>query len=94
VGRSISAIPRVNPHGETRSPTHKPHPDSGGGELQQGEIVGVVFLKARCNGSEVFELVEEALDQVAEAVEEGLNAGMLVRRANGLMLAQAPRPAN
>ena len=53
----------------SRSPTHKAHPDSGGGEFDEGEIVGVVLFEARCDGPEVFELIEEAFDKVSEAVE-------------------------
>src|SRR5579862_1861584 len=55
----------------TRSPTHKPHPDPCGDEFDDGEVVGVVFFEARSDGSEMFDLVEEALDEVAISVEEG-----------------------
>src|SRR5579863_5719515 len=54
----------------TRSPTHKPHPDFGGGEFDEGKIVGIVFFEARGHGSEMLELVEEPLDEVAIAIEE------------------------
>src|SRR5215212_8687590 len=54
----------------SRSPTHKPHPDLESGELDEGEIIGVVLLEASGDGSEVLELVEEALDEVAVAVQE------------------------
>src|SRR6516225_11558808 len=53
-----------------RSPTHKSHPDACGGELDECEVVGIVLFEARGNGSEVFELVEEALDEVSETIEE------------------------
>ena len=52
-----------------RSPTHKPHPDSGGGKFDESEVVGVVLFEASCDGPEVFELVEEAFDEVAIAVK-------------------------
>ncbi len=55
----------------TRSPTHKPHPDSYGCELDEGEVVGVVLFIARGDGPEVFEFVEEALDEVAVSIEKG-----------------------
>ncbi len=55
----------------TRSPTHKSHPNSYCGELDEGEVVGVVLFIARGDGSEVFEFIEEALDEVAVSVEEG-----------------------
>ena len=54
-----------------RSPTHKAHPDPCGCELDEGEVVFRVLLEARGDGAEVLELVEEALDEVALAVEEG-----------------------
>jgi len=54
--------------GRARSSTHEPHPDPWGGEFDQGEIVGVVLFEAGRDGPGVFELVEEALDQVAVAV--------------------------
>lgn len=48
----------------------KPHPNSRGGEFDEGEVVGVVLFVARGDGPEVFELAEEALDEVAISVEE------------------------
>ena len=48
----------------------KPHPDSRRGEFDEGEVVGVVLFVARGDGPEVFELAEEALDEVAISVEE------------------------
>src|SRR3984957_16246214 len=55
----------------SRSPTHKPEPYSDGGEFDEGEVVFVVLFVARRHGSEMFDLVEEAFDQVAEAIEVG-----------------------
>src|SRR6185437_6590637 len=55
----------------TRSPTHKAEPYLDGGEFDEGEVVGVVLFVARRYGTEMFELVEEAFDQVAEAIEVG-----------------------
>jgi hypothetical protein len=54
-----------------RSPTHKPHPDSGGDELDDGEVVGVVLFESGSDGSEMLNLVEEALDEVSVPIEEG-----------------------
>lgn len=54
----------------SRSPTHKPHPDFGGDEFNDGEVVGIVFFEARGDGPEMLELVEEPLDEVAVAIEE------------------------
>ena len=51
------------------------HPDACGGELDEGEVVGVVLFVAGGDGAEVLELVEEALDEVAVAVEEGAEGG-------------------
>src|SRR3546814_9635524 len=48
----------------------KSHPDSGGGEFDEREEVSVVFFIAGGNGSEVFEFVEETLDDVAITVEK------------------------
>src|SRR5208283_1563487 len=55
----------------TRSPTHKPHPDSRSGEFDDGEVIGVMFFEACGDGSVMLDLVEEPLDEVAIAVEKG-----------------------
>jgi hypothetical protein len=47
------------------------HPDSCGCEFDECEIVGGVLLVPGGDGSEVLELVEEALDEVPVAVQEG-----------------------
>jgi hypothetical protein len=49
----------------TRSPTHKPHPDTCGDEFDDGEIVGVVLFETRGDGPEMLDLVEEPFDEVA-----------------------------
>ena len=45
--------------------------DACGCELGEGEGVCGVLLIAGCDGSEVLELVEEALDEVSVAIQEG-----------------------
>ena len=52
-----------------------------------------MLVVAGGDGAEVLELVEEALDEVAVAVEEGAEGGHVVRLGIGLTLAQAPRAA-
>src|SRR5258705_10373146 len=52
-------------------PTHKSHPDTGRGKLDEREIVGVVLFEARGDSSKVLELVEEALHEIAQVVEKG-----------------------
>ena len=69
------------------------HPDSGGGEFDEGEVVGVVLFVAGGDGPEVLELVEEALDEVAVAIEEGAEGRDVGATGSGLTLAQAPRSA-
>jgi len=54
----------------TRSPTHKSQPDAGGGELDEREVVGVVLFEASGDSSEVLHLVEEALDEISEAMKK------------------------
>jgi len=54
-----------------RSPTHKSHPDSHRSHFDESEIVGVVLFETCGDGSEVLQLIEETLNEVAEAVEEG-----------------------
>jgi CO/xanthine dehydrogenase Mo-binding subunit len=54
----------------TRSPTHKPHPNSGCCEFDEREVVGVVLFVSRGDGTEVFELVEEAFAEIAVSIEE------------------------
>src|ERR1700729_4194146 len=57
--------------GYTRSPTHKPHPDTCSGKFDDGEVIGIVFFESRGDGSEMLDLAEEPLDEVAIAVEKG-----------------------
>lgn len=54
--------------GWSRSPTHKPHPQSGGSEFDEGqEVFGVLFVAAG-DGAKMLEVVEETLDGVAAGV--------------------------
>ena len=46
-----------------------------------------MLFEARGDGAEVFELLEEAFDEVAVAIEEGLKAGTRLRVGIGLMSA-------
>src|SRR5258705_2303031 len=68
----------------SRSPTHKSHPDAGRGKLDEREIVGVVLFEARGDSSEVLELVEEALHEIAEAVEKGAESWPVHAPGHGL----------
>src|SRR6476660_6232464 len=68
--RGISAILE-----QIRSPTHKSQPDAGGGVLDEREVVGVVLFEASGDSSEVLNLVEEALDEIAEAMKETTEGG-------------------
>ena len=49
----------------------KSHPDSGRGDFDESKIIGVVLFETCGDGTEVLELIEETLNEVAEAVEEG-----------------------
>jgi len=49
----------------------KSHPDSHRSHFDESEIVGVVLFETCGDGSEVLQLIEETLNEVAEAVEEG-----------------------
>ena len=60
---------------DIRSPIHKPHPDSSGGELDDGEIVFGVFLVSGCDGSVVSDFAKEALDEIAEFIEVAAEGG-------------------
>ena len=53
------------------------HPDSCGCEFDECEIVGGVLLVPGRDGSEVLELVEEALDAVPRSVQEGAEGGFV-----------------
>src|SRR4051812_36627596 len=53
------------------------HPDSCGCEFDECEIVGGVLLVPGGDGSEVLELVEEALDAVPRSVQEGAEGGFV-----------------
>lgn len=46
----------------------KAHPYSGSVEFYESEVVGVVLFVVRGDGPEVFELAEEALDEIAVSV--------------------------
>src|ERR1700722_1033232 len=59
----------------SRSPTHKPKPYPDGGEFDEGEVVGVVLFVARRPGPEMFEFVEEALDEISKAIEVAAEGG-------------------
>jgi hypothetical protein len=48
--------------------THRSHPDSRGGGFDECEIVGVVFFETCGDRHEMLELVEEALDKIAETI--------------------------
>ena len=69
--------------------THKSEPYSDCGEFDDGEIIGVVFFVAGRHRAEMFEFVEEAFDEVSEAIEIGAEGGF-TRLGIGLMLPQAP----
>jgi len=72
---AIYAEKSANQRISTRSPTHKSQPDAGGGELDEREVVGVVLFEASGDSSEVLNLVEEALDEIAEAMKETTEGG-------------------
>ena len=59
----------------TRSPTHKSHPDPGGGEFDESEVVRVVLYEARGDRPEVLEFAEETFDQISVAVEKDAEGG-------------------
>ena len=71
----LPAVAKIELAKKARSPTHKPEPYSDGGEFDEGEVVGVVFFIARRHRSEMFEFVEEAFDEIAEAIEVGAEGG-------------------
>ncbi len=50
-----------------------PEPETGGCQGDGGEGVSDELVVARGDGAEVFEFVEEALDEVALAVERGID---------------------
>src|SRR5271155_173045 len=51
------------------------HPNSGGCEFDESEVVGVMLFEASGDGTEMLKLVEEALDQIAIAIEKGAESG-------------------
>ena len=51
-------------------------PETGGGEGDGGEEVSCELVVARGDASEVFELVEEAFDEVALSVERGIDRAL------------------
>jgi hypothetical protein len=55
-----------------RSPIHKPHPDFGCDEFDEGEVVGVVFFEIGHDGSELFALVEQTRLTRLRKVEDSL----------------------
>lgn len=59
-----------------RSPTHKLHPDSDSGELDQGDVVFGMLLVARGDGAIVFDFAEEPFDRIAQFVKRHVEGGM------------------
>ena len=59
----------------SRSPTHKSEPYSYGGEFDEGEVVCVVLFVARRHGSEMFEFVVEAFDEISETYASEIHPG-------------------
>jgi hypothetical protein len=77
---------------DSRSPAPKAQPNSGCRAFDEREIIGAVFSKPP-DGSKVFERIEEALREIAEAVEESAEGGDIPRPGMGLMLPPAPHAA-
>ncbi len=69
----------------------QPYPD--GSELDRSEVVVAALVVARGDGAEMLEFAEEALDEVAIAIEERTEGRMFTRPGIGLTQAQAPRSA-
>src|SRR6185437_8889932 len=67
-----------------RSPTHKSHPDTGGGKFDEGEVVGIVFFETGGDGSKMLDLVEEPLDEIAIAIKEGAEGRIVDAARHGL----------
>ena len=67
--RSCAAAP------QPRSPIISAEPDAGSGELDQAEVAAVMLLVPGRDGPEVLEPVEETLDEVPVAVQEGAKGG-------------------
>ena len=65
-------------------------PDADGCELDEGERVGRVFLVSGGDRAKMLKLVEEALDQVPVAIQEGAERGRIQSWSIGRMFAQAP----
>ncbi len=61
--------------------------------LSDSKVVGIVLLEARRDGSKVFELIEEALDEDSESVELGAERTNVDAACVGLMLAKTARGA-
>jgi hypothetical protein len=55
-----------------------PQPNSCRSELRGGEKFGPAFVISRCDPSELLELVEEALDETALAMEPSAEAEAVV----------------
>ena len=68
---------------EARTNRHSPHPDHGGGEMDEGEEVSGSSVEACCEAPEVFEFVEASLDAVAASVECGVVRDRHPARAGG-----------
>lgn len=60
-----------------------PDPETGAGKRDCGEEVPGQLVVARCDGAEVLQLVEEALDEVALTVDRGVDRSLLLAVALG-----------
>ena len=69
-------------------------PETNGGEFEHGEIVRGGLFVARGDTSEVFDLVEEVLDEIALFVKLGVErTGLASVGLGGGILAVAPLPS-
>src|ERR1700733_4316397 len=74
-GCRLKGLTSLSLGGKPKSPTHKPEPYSDGSEFDDSEIVCVVLFVARRDGAEMLEFVEEAFDEISEAIEIGAEGG-------------------
>src|SRR5258708_35794416 len=69
--------------GTTRTNRHSAHPDHGAGKVKRGEEIDSAAVVSCSDAAEMLELVEEALDAVAQLVGDGIVRDEYLARPSG-----------
>jgi hypothetical protein len=71
----------LRPGDMPRTNRHAAHPEDGGGDVDEGEVVSRQPIEAGGEAAEVIELVEATLDAVAQLVDQGIVRDLCLARS-------------